>query len=283
MIDQVKNWLKDQGFPLEMQTAAAFRKAGFEVTQSNLYSDLDTKKPREIDVFAADKDYVGVTQIAFIVECKSSKKPWLLLTDPEALTGHNRVRSFAFVSQNAITAMIEDPVFDSLMEQCPWFRKENQLAGYSLRSAFSDNDIAYDAASCAAKASLDFVNGAKDYQQRVAFPVIVIASPLVRCWLDEKGEIQAEEIPQGEVFFKYDLTNPWSCIRVVTLAALPEFAHQAAQVAAFLRNQLLESEEKLWEAQFSSPHPRSARQLVEKRLKQFDGTNEGDAKSDLPV
>src|ERR1035437_4845561 len=138
MIDQIKNWLKDQGFPLEMQTASAFRKAGFEVTQSNLYTDLDTKKPREIDVFAADKDYVGVTQIAFIVECKSSKKPWLLLTDPEALTGHNRVRSFAFVNQNAIKAMIEDPVFDSLMEQCPWFRKENELAGYSLRSTFSD-------------------------------------------------------------------------------------------------------------------------------------------------
>lgn len=257
-----------------MQTASAFRKAGFEVTQSSLYTDPDTKKPREIDVFATDKDYIGVTKIAFMVECKSSKKPWLLLTDPEVLIGHNRVRSFAFVNQNAIKAMIEDVVFHSLMEQCPWFRKDDKLAGYSLRSAFSDKDIAYDAASSVAKASLDLVNSAKKYQQRIAFPVIVIASPLVRCWLDEQGEIQAEEITQGEVLFKYDLTNPWSCIRVVTLAALPEFARQAAQVAAFLRAQSLDSEEKLWEAEFSSSYPHAVRMLSENQHKQSDGTNE---------
>jgi hypothetical protein len=262
MIEQIKTWLKEQGFPLEMQTATAFRRAGFEVTQANLFKDLDTGKSREIDVFAEHRDYVGVTQIAFVVECKSSKKPWLLLCDPEVLTGHNRVQSFAFVNQNALKAMLDAPVFDSLMEECTWFRKD-ELTGYSLRTAFSDNDIAYEAASSVAKASLAFVNSGKNYQQRVAFPVIVISSPLVRCQLDEEGNIQAEEITQGEVFFKYDLTNPWSCVRVVTLAALQEFACHAAVVAASLRAQLFGSEEKLWEAHFSSPYPQSLSERTE--------------------
>jgi len=283
MLDQIKNWLKDQGFPLEMQTASEFRKAGFEVTQSNLYTDLDTKKSREIDVFANDREYLGVTKIAFLVECKSTKKPWVLLADPEVLTGHLRARSFAFLDQNAVKAMLDQPIFKSLMKNCPWFRKEGELAGYSLRTAFSDSDVAYEAASSVAKASLDFVNRAKNYQQCVAFPVIVITSPLVRCWLDEEGEIQAEEISQGEVFFKYDLANPWSCIKIVTLAALPEFTRQAAKVAAIVRWHLLDSEKELWETKFSNPRGDHWREVVEERLKEHGVTIEQVTESDFPV
>ena len=218
MIDQVKRWLEEQGFPLEMQSASEFRKAGFEVTQANLYSDIETGKSRHIDVFAAFKDYIGVTRIAFVVECKASKKPWLLLSDPEVLTGYHRAHSFAVADKNAFKAMTEDPVFSALMEHCPWFRKD-QLTGYSLRNAFSEKDIAFEATTSVAKASLAFVKGAKEYQQRVAFPVIVISSPLVRCFLDDTGQIQAKEIRHGEVFFRLDLENPWSCIKVVTLPA----------------------------------------------------------------
>jgi len=264
MIDQIKKWLEDQGYPLEMRTASELRKAGFDVTQSELYTDQETGKAREIDVVALYPDHVGVTRLAIFLECKASKKPWLLLCDPQVLAGYNRVRSFAAVDQNAIKAMHERPVFDVLMSACPWFRKD-ELTGYSLRSAFSEKDIAYEATLGAAKASIDYVNGAKDYQQTVAFPVIVIASPLIRCSLDKDGEIQLEEIIEGEVFVKYDLVKPFrTCVRIVTLAGLPEFARRAWQVAGILRAQLADGEAKLWERQFSSPYPTDLRRLVEK-------------------
>ena len=234
-----------------------FRSAGFEVTLSSLYRDLETEKPREIDVFAAHKDCIGVTQIAFIVECKSTKNPWLLLCDPEVLTGYNRVHSFVVANKNAYQDIVEDPVFDSLMENCPWFSKA-ELTGYSLRNAFSSKDIAYEAATSVAKASLDFVKSADSYQQRMAFPIIVVTSPLIRCSLDEKGEIVAQEIKQGEVFFKYGLSDPFmTCIRVVTLGALSDFVQVASQVASLLRTELFGAEIKLWEDHFSSPHPRA--------------------------
>jgi hypothetical protein len=255
MIDQVKNWLRDQGFPLEMQTASEFRRAGFEVTLSSLYRDTETGKFREMDVCATHKDFIGVTQIAFFVECKSTKKPWLLLSDPEVLSGYHRVHSFAMTNKNAFEAIGSESVFDSLMKSCPWFRKE-ELTGYSLRSAFSDKDIAYEAAASVAKASRAFVNGAEEYQQRIAFPVIVVSSPLVRCSLDTNGEIAAEEIKHGEVFLSYALPGaPTTCIRVVTVEHLPDFVGAASQVAGVLRAELIQAEAKLWENHFSSPHP----------------------------
>ena len=271
MLDQVRKWVGEQGFPLEMRTASAFREAGFEVTLSELYTDADTGKPREIDVLAYYPDYVGVTRIAFIVECKSSKRPWLLLCDPKVLVGHNRVHSFAAVNQNAVKALVEGPVLNSLMNECPWFRKE-ELTAYSLRNAFSDKDVAYEATLSVAKASMDFTRSAKDYQQFVSFPVIVVDSPIIRCSLDDNGQIQCEEIARGEVFFKYDLEKPFrTCIAVVRLEKLAEYAHQAWQVARCIRGKLLGAEAKLWQCKFSSPYPDDLMRLVEREHCNQDG------------
>jgi len=277
MIEQVKNWLNEQGYPLEMRTASALRKVGFEVTQSALYTDQETSKAREIDVLAVYPDYVGVTRIAFFVECKSPKKPWVLLCNPEVLSGHSRVHSFAAVNKNAVEAMVAEPVFKAFMDGCPWFRKD-KLTGYALRGAFTDTDVAYGATIGAAKASMDFVDSAKDYQQSLAFPIIVIASPLVRCVLDKDGELQLEEVTQGEVFLKYDLADQFrSCVRVVTLEGLPDFAREAWQVAGFVRSQLAEAEAKLWEEKFASPYPVDLRRLVDIEHRQTSDETESEA------
>ena len=258
--EQIKNWLSEQGFPLEMQTASIFRKAGFEVRQSNIYSDPETGKSREIDILAINPDVMGVTQIVFVVECKSSKKPWLLMSDPQVLSGYHRVRAFAAVNQNAVEAMVDDSVLYPLIEKCPWFSKDG-LTGYSLRTAFSEKDIAYEAASSAANAAFAYVKRAKNYQQRIAFPVIVIESPLIRCSLADDGEIQTEELLEGEVFFQHD-DNQACCIRVVTLAGLAKFVQQGLEVASILREHLFNAEVKLWEDQFHSSYPRTALKIV---------------------
>jgi hypothetical protein len=197
MLEKVAAWLEEQGYPLEMRTAAEFRKAGFEVTQSVLYKDRDTEKYRETDVFALDPDLVGVTQIAFVVECKAVKKPWLLLCGPDVLVGHNVVRSFAAVSDTVVNALSEADQIIRLQRECPWFRGDD-LTGYSLRSAFSDKDIAYETALSVAKATNDFLRTKqeKGYTTFVTvFPVIVLDAPLIRCSLANDGRIELCSAP----------------------------------------------------------------------------------------
>jgi hypothetical protein len=83
--EQVLKWLNETGFPLEMTAASAFRQAGFEVQQSATYVDLQSEKGREIDVLASDPDLIGFIDLSVVVECKSSTKPWVVLTSNDAL------------------------------------------------------------------------------------------------------------------------------------------------------------------------------------------------------
>jgi hypothetical protein len=61
MLEEVQRWLTGQGFPLEMRTASAFSRAGFEVRQSVLYTDSETAKSREIDILAIAPDVLGIS------------------------------------------------------------------------------------------------------------------------------------------------------------------------------------------------------------------------------
>ena len=92
--EEVHTWLEGEGFPLEMRVAAAFRKAGFEVRQSDVYMDHESGKTREIDVIATDSDYLGVVVTHFVIECKSSKKPWILLSSDDALSNYKNLLAF---------------------------------------------------------------------------------------------------------------------------------------------------------------------------------------------
>jgi hypothetical protein len=104
MIPKIKDWLEKQGFLLEMTTAAAFPQAGFEVRQCSHYVDPDNGKSREIDVSARDPDFLGIVDIQFAVECKASKKPWVLLCSSQTLSGYNRLFAFAPMSDACVTS-----------------------------------------------------------------------------------------------------------------------------------------------------------------------------------
>src|SRR5438105_1869889 len=132
MIPRVRNWLEQQGFTLEMRTAAAFRAAGFEVRQASHYTDAETGKGREIDVVARDPDILGVVDIVFIVECKSATKPWALLCSPDVLTGYNRLFAFAAVSEKVVDVIAKSIV--ELLPKIGWLRKDSPV-GYNLRQA----------------------------------------------------------------------------------------------------------------------------------------------------
>lgn len=238
VIDGVKKWLEGGGFPLEMHVAAAFRKAGFEVRQSSHYVDAETGKGREIDVLAKDPDFIGIIDIYFAIECKSSQKPWLLLASEDTVSGYNCIFAFGVLSEKA-TAAFGDRIRE-FVKTLPWLRKEGAV-GYSFRQAFSEqSDRAYSAALSAAKACEHLVRPPdRRYVAPLvlAFPVIVVDAPLIQCSLRKDGQLDLQEVDQGEFLFFAHLPHYFgSCIRVVSSEHLAVFAREAKRNAEHFSN-----------------------------------------------
>lgn len=243
MIDNVREWLETQGYSLEMQTASAFRAVGFEVRQSTYYTDPETQKPREIDVQVIDRSMIGLIDVRFFVECKSGGKPWVLFCSADTLKGYNRVFAFGAMSKRALDFFVSVTKIQ-LLKKYPWFLKDEVVAGYSLRQAFSKEvDSAYAAAVSVAKASHNHVYDTKSNSHRLhfAFPVIVVDTPLIRCSLDASGQVDLQEVEQGEFLFGGHQLG--TCIRIVTHGYLPTFAKDAKQVADQLKEDLKSEED----------------------------------------
>lgn len=234
MLDEVRKWLSTQGFSLEMRTASAFREAGFEVQLSALFKDQETEKAREIDVIALHPDFVGMLKICFVVECKSSKKPWVLMSTKFASEGLNRLFAFA-PSTPAVKGTITKRLYH-FFDAYPWLKKDSPI-GYSFRQAFSDQDPAYAAAISVAKASDHLINGVQSVAPLcIVFPVIVIDSPLVQCSISNEGEMEVDQIEEGEFVFRADPPKDFlTSIRVVTIERLGTFAVEARKIADRLR------------------------------------------------
>src|SRR5271157_390000 len=82
-----------------------------------------------------------------------------------------------------------------------------------------------------------------------AFPVIVIDAPLIRCSLAENGDVELEEVEEGEFLFTAYLPKYFgTCIRVVTSARLAEFAVEAKRVAERIRAEFKSEENEVRES-----------------------------------
>lgn len=241
MIPEVRDWLDKAGFALELRAASIFQQAGFEVHQASYYLDPETGKGREIDIVAIDPDDLGVLDIRFMVECKSGKKPWVLLTSPDAGAGYNRLTSYGVLSPALRKALARRS--GALADDLPWFKKEGQIA-YQARQALSDSDPAYVAAMGVAKASTAWLaptNRDSSATFRVVFPVIVIDAPLLECSLAADGKIEIHEVDSGEWLFTAMVPEYFgTCIRVVTLQHLASFASEARASVAALRTLMVD-------------------------------------------
>lgn len=249
--EKVLDWLQKTGFPLEMQAASAFRSVGFDVRQSYTFPDPQSDKGREIDVLAEDPDWLGLIEISFVVECKSSPNPWVVLTSEDALLNYNRLHAFAVTSSAAKDAFIKRQGNYGLLD--PYIRRPTRC-GYGFRQAFGkDNDPAYSAAIGAMKASC---GSAQDRpiptfpRLAFAFPIIVVDSPLFECSLAEDGELRLAEVEQSEFLFSAHIPDHVGCcINVVTKSRLPAFAQWAKQCANTIREELKGEQERVFPTQ----------------------------------
>lgn len=247
---KVLEWLHSTGFPLEMSVANAFRREKFEIRQSTPYLDPQTGKGREMDVVAIDPDYIGAIEISFVMECKSSAKPWIVLTSDDAFGNYNRFSAFAAMTKSARNALSNKE--SSLLDCWPFIERGDE-GGYGFRQALSDGgDAAYTASMGVMKACVDMVRAGEDWPAKpmvFAFPVIVVDAPIFECRLLTDGNLELKEVAESEFLFQAHLPKPLGCsIRVLTKSQLPAFAARSRELARALRKDLKDDEAKLLSA-----------------------------------
>jgi hypothetical protein len=80
----------------------------------------------------------------------------------------------------------------------------------------------------------------------LAFPVIVIDTPLFECTLQSDGQLQLDDVSQGEFLFVARLPSRFgSCIRVITEGYVQTFAQEARDAAEQFRAALKPKEERI--------------------------------------
>ena len=242
--EKVLKWLKSTGFPLEMAAANAFRAEGFQIRQSSTYKDPETEKSREIDIVAVDQDWIGAIQISYVLECKSSSKPWIVLTSKDAWAAFNRIFMFAVMSKKAkecFSKRITDTAIQAHIER-------PSHGGYGLRQALADGgDAAYTAACSVIKASMSVAlqdSKTESNSASFAFPVIVVDTPIFECYLRDDGELELREVMESEFLFGMEAPESIAtCIKVVSKDELPSFAQRARSSTNQLRLDLKSEEQ----------------------------------------
>ena len=244
-VEKVLDWLQKTGFPLEMEAASAFRRAGFDVRQSFTYPDPQSEKGREIDVLATNPDIVGVIDVSFVVECKASPNPWVVLTSEDALSNYNRLFAFA-VTSNAASEALSARWRQGLGKISPYIERPTR-GGYGFRQAFGkDNDPAYSAAVAVMKACRGVAQDREGIPRLAfAFPIIVVDSPLFECSLRENGEgLHLTEVEQSDFLFSVHIPEQVGCcVKVVTRKHLNSFTCWAKQLADAFSTELQHEED----------------------------------------
>lgn len=243
--DKVTEWLDKTGFPLEMEAAAAFRAVGFDVRQSSVFPDPQSDKGREIDVLAQDPDLVGIIDISFVIECKSSTKPWVVFTAEDVLSGYNQYDAFGVIS-DAARGVLAGNILNGRTILTNYIMRSAK-SGYGFRQALgNESDLAYTAAMGVLKACHGIAQdraGSSIPRWAFAFPIIVVDSPLFECARGEDGALVLTEVQRSEFLFSAYIPNHIGCcIKVITKEQLLSFAKWAKQLANAIREELVYEE-----------------------------------------
>lgn len=251
--NKVLDWMNKTGFPLEMKTALSFRKQSFDVYQSHYYKDFESDKSREIDVLAIhiDQTSAGIIDVAYVMECKASKKPWVVLKGEALSDSYHRLNSFCIASDAGREAFA-DKLLNGGLEYIRDYTETSKYAGYDFRQAMGgDHDPAYGAAVGVIKACLGYMQD-RDYDALnllcYCFPVIVVDSPLFECSLGESGELELQEVQRS--CFKFSSYHPErvsTTVTVITKSELDTFSSEAEKVADSIRSEFGTREKELFD------------------------------------
>ncbi|MBD2388203.1 hypothetical protein [Cylindrospermum sp. FACHB-282] len=242
---KVQNWIKEQGYPLEMKVATALIDEGFDVRQGSYYIDPESNESREIDIISRCGDIIGIFDVYFMIECKSNSKPWILFTSENTLTGYNRFFAYCLYSEFGKAQFIDKTLEisrlgEKLEGKFPWFHKEGRNA-YAVTQAFTTGaDNTYKAAMSALKAAIAVKISQEENRPKhltFIFPVIVIDGSLFESYLNTDGELVVDAIEKGFLHFPQQISGlTGTTIHVLTLGYLPHFITAAKKLTSELLN-----------------------------------------------
>jgi hypothetical protein len=242
--DELKNkvqaWIEGQGYPLEMKVASSLVESGFEVRQSFYYTDPESKEVREIDVVCNSTEIIDVADVYFVIECKSTSKPWILFTSENTFVNYNRYLAYCLYSEVGKNRFIDKTMsIPKLGDRLTWFDKKGRN-GYAITEAFTSNvDNTYKAAMSTLKASVS-LKASEDRGKRkpltFIFPVIVVDGCLFEGYLDSHGNLVVDEIERGFLHFPRQISEvTGTTICISTLDYLPQLIVEAKKMTAEIK------------------------------------------------
>lgn len=257
MEEKVLGWLAKQGFPLEMRLAQKLFERKFRVTQSDYYSDLETGTAREIDLIGRLYEYYepsgkpGIAEVELFcaVECKSAGSPWIVFKQTKA-RDWSMYPAISSVSGEQLLRSSREPLKVSAIES--W----SADAGHGVREAFSENDRAFAAVMSALKAAESTVSSEaatqlafqKQYPEdcnvyaALAFPVVVISSPLFEYLLKPDGTPVLRRVKVSSIVSRYprriENSGKGALVYIVTEEAWPQFIDGAIEYLRIAKQSL---------------------------------------------
>lgn len=215
---KITEWIEGQGYPLELTTASAFQKAGFNISSSDYYTDFETNDSREIDVIATSSFVLKdvYLELSCHIECKSAKdKPWIIFridndTRRPLPTFVNMVCSryyTAFLSQKREEF--------ARFEFTKAFMSPNHIIGHGITQAFTTGmDMPYKAVMSTVKSAIDHTKWSDEALERrrytpgiyhtisVAIPIIIIDGRLFEYVHTSSDEKLLYEVEHGVIRWK---------------------------------------------------------------------------------
>jgi hypothetical protein len=210
---QLRHWLDQHGYPLEMRTAQALSEAQFLVMQGVSYTDPTTGAKREIDLQAfrflelniEDRKRIIGIHLRLVIECKSTKgRPWMAFAAhphpfefdyyPFFLSrGSKHFLDFALILQRNVPELPQLPLPN------PGMFPEAYAVAVAFRPP-NDNDLAH-AAVKAVTAAVQSLDKEEDIDMvgygvltlNDQIPLVVIDQPLFLASLMSDGSLEIRE------------------------------------------------------------------------------------------
>jgi hypothetical protein len=238
---QVRDWLDKEGYPLELEVARTFRKAGFRAHHSMMFDDEATSAKREIDVvatkqFGQDGRWV---RIVVVVECKNNaNKPWVCFSDIEhTLNDNQRIRQrmaggFGRTLLDGVhtsTALFNKGLFE-IPKQCV------SSITTAFRHAPDGKDYAYSSTASVMAASTAI---AKRFDKSpiaaIVFPVVIVQGHIFQSHLSEAGTMEVYQVDETVLLWQYHATrHPNAIISIVNRCILDQFVNRCHETAEAL-------------------------------------------------
>jgi hypothetical protein len=215
-VAEVKTAIESTGTALELRVAKAFMNAGFHVTQQVFFKSTDDGEHYETDLVALARRDLGPEMtlvIQFVIECKYLPTGFWLIHAKKGEASD----PLAAMRQSATSALY---LFMGAVSQTPLVTSMAILSldpkpGYRLSQIPENPDYGYKALLQATRGAAGTIRQTDDLNkglaqfpsagapvlQVLACPVVVVDGPLFRCALNERLELDVEEIQTGQVLW----------------------------------------------------------------------------------